>query len=120
MLRLAAMEPPPRPKMKAFVKANPEVPDLDNYSTDPGEEFWGIFPENLELDGEAPYPIKTDVLLELCSRYDYANMSKVEAVCGDIRFGADQLINRKKLRPTHNKNNESNKLTISYQILPTP
>jgi hypothetical protein len=61
----------------------------------------------LELDGCAPYPIDTDVLLELSEKSGYCDMGEVEKVCHELMVGCDQMLNRLKYWPRQNKNNAS-------------
>ena len=102
-----SLPPPERPPQKKFAKANPEIPTLENYEDDPGEEFWAAFPSHLCLDVKAPFEIDTDELLRLCKEANYNDLGEAEAVVRDFLFGCDQLVNRDRFWPTHNVNNPS-------------
>jgi hypothetical protein len=105
--KLLAKPDPERPQSKLFIPANPEIPVLESYSEQPDDSFWVTFPENMDLDGTAPYPIDTEVLLELAARAEYCDMGEIETVCHDLMMGCDQMLNRLKYYPTHNDNNQS-------------
>jgi hypothetical protein len=47
------------------------------------------------------------MLLELSEKSGYCDLSEIGKVCHELMVGCDQMLNRLKYWPTHNKNNAS-------------
>jgi hypothetical protein len=78
--KVLAQPDPERPQPKEFIPFNPEIPVLESYAEPPDASFWVNFPENLDLDGTAPYPIDTDLLLELGAKAGYCDMGEIDCM----------------------------------------
>ena len=71
---LATPNPDRHPK-KAFCQTCPEVPILDDYSVNPGQDYWDKFPKNRNERGGSPFKIDVKKLEEhvMSADPDFAN-----------------------------------------------
>ena len=82
---------PPRAKKKGFVAAVPGIPVLDDYSVDPGNAFWELFPRNRNMRGGTPFKVDVSRLRSLAVEAELScpDMELLEEVVKDIIEGAD-------------------------------
>ena len=82
---------PPKPPLKTFKPAFPEIPRLKDYRAEQNKQFWGKFPRNRNTRGGSPYKINTEVLTELVveAGSPFALTLLLEVVIPDILQGAD-------------------------------
>ena len=94
-----------RPEKKKFTPSVKEVPMLEDYSKDPGEDFWKVFPVHRNLRSGTPFKLSVTRLREFAmrARLSCPDMEILEKVIGDITHGADLKVNAGYI-PTKGKN----------------
>ena len=95
---------PPRPPPKIFKPKCPEIPVLDDYSGEAGDDFWDKFPKNMDMFGGSPYKLDADLLVKRAKEAGYANMALVDEIANDIRHGCDLKVNEVRCPVTRSYN----------------
>ena len=85
---VAEGEPLP-PPAKRFKPSNEELPILDSYEEDPGEEYWKFFVKNSEAGLDPAFPMEADKLVEMCDEVGWRDRAAVMQVANDLKHGAD-------------------------------
>jgi hypothetical protein len=84
-LAAASEADPQLPPKKIFVPTF-DLPDVADYKTDPGPDFWTKFPSNIVTTGKSW--VDPDRLAALALDTGYTDMKLLHAVCHDLRHGA--------------------------------
>ena len=93
-------------------RKNVEIPVLTDYLSDPGSDYWSVFPFNPLPDQTHPNtPLKALELERLYSRifHDLTyDVQKQMLQCKqDILYGADSLVDLEKVKPLYDVNSKS-------------
>ena len=96
---------PERFPRKEFKPSVPEVPFLEDYSVDPGEDYWEKFPSNFNERGGSPFKIDGKKLEQYVMEADpdYNTLVLLKKVLDDIKDGCDLAISAEYV-PTVSKN----------------
>jgi hypothetical protein len=97
----AAAPDPALPPKKIFSPCF-DLPDVDNYNSNPGPIFWEKFPHNFATCGKSW--VNPDKLAALAAATKFPDTATLKKVCDDLRYGADIGCAGACRRPTVSKN----------------
>ena len=82
---------PPPPPPKLFVKKNPDIPTLSDYSVEPKPEFWDSFPSR-KLP-KSPYtPANAKRFRDYAARRPIKEATRIRKVADNLEHGADTCV----------------------------
>jgi hypothetical protein len=82
----AAAPDPALPPKKIFSPCF-DLPDVNDYKSNPGPTFWGKFPHNFATCGKSW--VNPDKLAALAAATQFPDTATLKKVCDDLRYGAD-------------------------------
>lgn len=101
---IAADPPPAPPPLKVFKPKCPELPILKSYHFGAPESFWEKFPTFRNAHAKSPFVMNPELLMEMAIKVGVNDMVMVEAVCNDIRYGCNLMIDADKCKPNRSTN----------------